>query len=47
MIYCGLYFLTRAYQKSKTKDLIKYFADPQNQELGIIKQQSSENKMLN
>ena len=47
MIDRGLYCLTRAYQKSKVKDPIKYFADPQNQELGIIKQQSSENKMLN
>jgi hypothetical protein len=37
MIYCGLYHSTMAHQKRKVTDPVKYFADPQNRDLGIIK----------
>jgi hypothetical protein len=36
MIYRGLYHFTRAHQKGKATDPVKYFADPQNRDLGII-----------
>lgn len=38
MIYRGLYHFTMAHQKGKTTDPVKYFADPKNRDLGIIKQ---------
>lgn len=46
MIYRGLYHFTRAHQKGKAKDPIKYFADPPNRDLGIIKQQRKPNVKL-
>jgi hypothetical protein len=38
MIYRGFYHFTMAHQKGKATDQVKYFADPQNRDLGIIKQ---------
>lgn len=38
MIYRGLYHFTMAHQKGKATDPVKYFADPENRDLGIIKQ---------
>lgn len=38
MIYRGLYHFTMAHQKGKATDPVKYFADPQNRDLGMIKQ---------
>jgi hypothetical protein len=38
MIYRGIYHFTMAHQKGKATDPIKYFADPLNRNLGIIKQ---------
>jgi Transposase DDE domain len=46
MIYRGLYHFTMAHQKGKATDPIKYFADPQNRDLGIIKQQRKPNVRL-
>jgi hypothetical protein len=37
MIYRGLYHFSVARQKGLTNDPIKYFADPKNQDLGIVK----------
>jgi len=37
MIYRGLYHFIVAYNKGKAKDVIKYFAAPENKDLGIIK----------
>ena len=37
MIYRRLYHFTMAHQKGKATDPVKYFADPQNRDLGIIK----------
>jgi hypothetical protein len=39
MIYRGLYHFSVAYQKGITTDPVKYFAAPENQDLGILKQQ--------
>lgn len=39
MIYRGLYHFYVAHQKGKTTDPIKYFAAPENQDLGIVKRQ--------
>jgi hypothetical protein len=39
MIYRGLYHFSVAYQKGITTDAVKYFAAPENQDLGILKQQ--------
>jgi hypothetical protein len=39
MIYRGLYHFSLAYQKGRTTDPVKYFAAPENQDLGILKQQ--------
>jgi len=39
MIYRGLYHFSAAYQKGITTDPVKYFAAPENQDLGILKQQ--------
>lgn len=46
MIYRGLYHFTMAHQKAKATDPVKYFADPQNRDLGIIKQQRKQNVKL-
>jgi hypothetical protein len=37
MIYRGLYHFSVARQKSKATDPIKYFAAPENQDLGVVK----------
>ncbi|HAG81210.1 MAG TPA: IS4 family transposase [Cyanobacteria bacterium UBA12227] len=37
MVYRGLYHFTVAYDKGKTTDPVKYFADPSNQDLGVVK----------
>ena len=37
MIYRGLYHFSVAHQKGLTDDPIKYFAAPENQDLGIVK----------
>lgn len=39
MIYRGLYHFSVAYQKGITTDPVKYLAAPENQDLGILKQQ--------
>lgn len=39
IIYCGLYRFYVAHQKGKTTDPIKYFAAPENKDLGIVKRQ--------
>jgi hypothetical protein len=39
MIYRGLYHFSVAYQKGITTDPVKYLTAPENQDLGIIKQQ--------
>jgi hypothetical protein len=46
MIYRGLYHFTMAHHKGKATAPIKYFADPQNRDLGIIKQQRKPNVKL-
>lgn len=37
MVYRGLYHFTVAYDKGKAPDPIKYFADPSNRDLGVVK----------
>ncbi len=39
MIYRGLYHFYSARQKGLTSNPVKYFADPKNRDLGIVKQQ--------
>lgn len=39
MIYRGLYHFSVAHKKGQATDPVKYFADPKNQDLGIVKQQ--------
>jgi hypothetical protein len=39
MIYRGLYHFYLAHQKSKATDPIEYFVAPENQDLGVVKQQ--------
>jgi hypothetical protein len=46
MIYRGLYHFYVAHQKSKAADPIKYFAAPENQDLGIVKRQRKPNMKL-
>lgn len=46
MIYRGLYHFTMAHQKGNATDPIKYFADPKNRDLGIIKQKRKPNVKL-
>lgn len=46
MIYRGLYHFSVAYQKSKATDPVKYFAAPENQDLGIVKRQRKPNVKL-
>ncbi len=38
MIYRGLYHFSVAHQKGKAKDPVKYFAAPENRDLGVVKQ---------
>ena len=35
MVYRGLYHFSVAYDQGKADDPIKYFADPENQDLGV------------
>ena len=37
MVYRGLYHFSVAYEKGKATDLVKYFAAPENQDLGVVK----------
>ena len=46
MIYRGLYHFSVAHQKGKATDPVKYFASPENQDLGIVKQQRKPNVKL-
>ncbi len=46
MIYRGLYHFTIAHQKGKATDPVKYFADPKNRDLGIVKQKRKPNTKL-
>ncbi|AFY42738.1 hypothetical protein Nos7107_2116 [Nostoc sp. PCC 7107] len=46
IIYRGLYHFYVAHQKGKPIDPIKYFAAPENQDFGIVKQQRKPNVKL-
>ena len=46
MIYRGLYHFGVANQKGKAKDPVKYFAAPENKDLGIVKQLRKNNSKL-
>ena len=46
MIYRGFYHFYVAHQKGLASDLIKYFAAPENQDLGIVKRQRKPNMKL-
>ncbi len=46
MIYRGLYHFIVAYNKGKAKDIIKYFAAPENRDLGIIKRRRKPRQKL-
>ncbi len=46
MIYRGLYHFSVAYQKGLTTDPVKYFAAPENQDLGIVKRKRKPNIKL-
>ncbi len=46
MIYRGLYHFSVAYEKGDTQDPVRYFADPDNRDLGIIKQKRKLNVKL-
>ncbi|PSB48443.1 IS4 family transposase [Cyanosarcina cf. burmensis CCALA 770] len=46
MIYRGLYHFYVAHQKGKATDPVKYFAAPENQDLGIVKRQRKPNVKL-
>ena len=37
MIYRGMYHFSVAYEKGLALDIVKYFADPKNRDLGIVK----------
>lgn len=39
MIYRGMYHFSVAYEKGLVTDPIKYFADPQNRDLVIVKRE--------
>jgi hypothetical protein len=39
MVYRGLYHFSVAHHKGIATDPVKYFAAPENQDLGIVKQQ--------
>lgn len=38
MLFRGLYHFTQARHQGNASDPITYFADPQNQDLGVVKQ---------
>ena len=40
MIYRGMYHFSVAYQKELAFDLVEYFAEPQNRDLGIVKREN-------
>jgi hypothetical protein len=46
MIYRGLYHFYVAHQKGLASDPVKYFAAPENQDLGVVKQQQKPNVKL-
>ena len=46
MIYRGLYHFYVARQQGNATDLIKYFAAPENRDLGIVKSQRKPNVKL-
>ena len=46
MIYRGLYHFYVAHQKGLASDPVKYFAAPENQDLGIVKQKRKNNIKL-
>ncbi len=46
MIYRGLYHFYVAHQKGLTSDPVKYFAAPENQDLGIVKRKRKPNVKL-
>jgi hypothetical protein len=46
MIYRGLYHFYVAHQKGKATNPVKYFAAPENQDLGIVKRQRKPNVKL-
>jgi hypothetical protein len=46
MIYPGLYHFYVAHQKGKATDPIEYFVAPENQDLGVVKQQPKPNIKL-
>ena len=46
MIYRGLYHFYVAHQKGLASDPVKYFAAPENQDLGVVKQQRKPNVKL-
>ena len=37
MVYRGLYHFSVAYDRGKASDPVKYFAAPENQDLGVVK----------
>jgi hypothetical protein len=37
MMYRGLYHFSVAYNESRADDPVKYFAAPENQDLGVVK----------
>lgn len=37
MVYRGLYHFSVAFDKGKATDPVKYFANPENQDLGVVK----------
>jgi len=46
MIYRGFYHFIVAYDQGKATELIEYFADPKNQDLGIVKPQRKPKRKL-
>ncbi len=46
MIYRGLYHFSVAHQKGLASDPVKYFASPENQDLGIVKKRRKPNVKL-
>jgi hypothetical protein len=46
MIYRGFYHFIVAYAQGKATDIIEYFADPKNQDLGIVKSQRKPKRKL-
>jgi hypothetical protein len=46
MLYRGLYHFYVAHQKGNACDPVKYFASPDNRDLGIVKRQRNNNVKL-